>query len=291
MSKSPQIEDGYTRLANELLDAIIQYPFSSREYSIVMAIIRATYGYNKKEDAISGWQLSEMTGIDRSHVSKTIAELIAKNIIIKSDRCRISHGQQVPSLALNKDYKLWSTVAKKATVKTVAELATPTVADSATVAKTAPVPKQPHTVAKTAIDTVAELATPPLPKQPTHKDIPKDNTKDIPKDNSAPDKSGAFSQVDLLLAEGVEKQAALDWLKVRKAKRAGDVTKTVINGLRRESSMAGMTVDEAVKKSCEMGWQGFSASWVTKISPASKSRHVGFEQINYREGVAADGSF
>lgn len=291
MKSSPQIEDGYTRLANELLDAIIRYPFSSREYSIVMAIIRVTYGYNKKEDAISGWQLSEMTGIDRSHVSKTIQELIAKNVIIKSDRCRISHGQQVPSLALNKDYKTWATVAKKATVKTVAELATVTVADSATVAKTAPVPKQPHTVAELAIATVAELATPPLLIQPTHKDIPKDNTKDIPKDNNAPDKSGALIQVDLLMAEGVEKQVAMDWLKVRKAKRAGDVTKTVIDGLKREAALAGITVDQAVRKSCEMGWQGFAASWVNKISPAKQSRHVGFEQINYREGVNADGSF
>jgi phage replication O-like protein O len=185
---SPQIESGYTRIANELLDAIIAYPFSRREFAIVFALIRVTYGFNKKEDAISGWQLSEMTGIDRSHVSKTVAELTEKNILIKSDSGRISHGQNVPFLSINKHYKQWLTVAEKATVRTVAKSATDTVADSATVtvadsatvAKTAPLPKQPHTVAKTATETVADLAQQPLPKQPTHKDIPKDN-KDIPK--------------------------------------------------------------------------------------------------------------
>lgn len=160
---TPQIEDGYTRIANELLDAIISHPFSRREYAVVMAVIRVTYGFNKKEDAVSGWQLSEMTGIDRSHVSKTLSELVQKNILIKSYRCRISHGQNIPFIAINKHYKTWLTVAETATVVTVA--------NSATVAETAPVPKQPQTV--------AELATRPLPKQPTHKDIPKDIPKDI----------------------------------------------------------------------------------------------------------------
>jgi phage replication O-like protein O len=171
---NPQIENGYTRIANELFEAIIKHPFSRREYAVLMCIIRCTYGFNKKEDAISGWQISEMTGIDRSHISKTINELSKNNIILKSDHGRISHGQNVPFLSINKHYKTWITVA---------ELATPTVAETATVAKTAPLPNQPHTVAELATPTVAELAEQPLLKQPTHKDIPKDNTKDIPKDS------------------------------------------------------------------------------------------------------------
>jgi phage replication O-like protein O len=178
---SPQIESGYTRIANELLDAIIAYPFSRREFAIVFALIRVTYGYQKKEDAISGWQLSEMTGIDRSHVSKTITELIEKKVVNRSDSGRISHGQNVPFLSINKHYKQWATVAEKATVKTVAKSATQTVADSATVAKTAPLPNWPHTVAETATVTVADLAQRPLPKQPTHKEIPKE-IKEIPKE-------------------------------------------------------------------------------------------------------------
>ncbi len=168
---APQVENGYTRIANELLDAIISHPFSRREYAVFMAIVRMTYGYNKKEDAISGWQLSEITGIDRSHVSKTINELVQKNIIKKSDSGRISHGQSIPFLSINKHYKTWATVAKKATE---------TVASSATVAESAPLPNQPLTVAESATETVAELAHQPLPKQPTHKDITKD-IKDITK--------------------------------------------------------------------------------------------------------------
>lgn len=150
---SPQTENGYTRIANELLEAIMSYPFSRREFALILAIIRKTYGFSRKEDAVSGWQLSEMTKIDRSHVSKSLSSLIEKNIIHKSDRCRNSHGQEVHFLSLNKHYSEWTTVA-----------------ETATVAKSAPLPKQPQTVAELATVTVAELAHRPLPKQPTHKE-------------------------------------------------------------------------------------------------------------------------
>ena len=39
---SPQTENGYTRIANELFDAILAFPFSKRELLIVLG--RAPYG-------------------------------------------------------------------------------------------------------------------------------------------------------------------------------------------------------------------------------------------------------
>ena len=47
---SPQIEDGYTKIANELLEAISKVNLSSYEFRVIMAIIRKTYGFNKKSD-------------------------------------------------------------------------------------------------------------------------------------------------------------------------------------------------------------------------------------------------
>lgn len=176
---SPQVENGYTRIANELLDAIVRYPFTRREYAILFLIIRMTYGYNKKEDAISFWQIAEITGINRSDVSKSIAELVAKNVVKKTENGRFSHGQSIPFLAVNKHYKQWVTVIKTPTVKTVSETPTETVGELSTVGETPPSVNHLSTVGETPTETVGESPQEPSVKHHTHKDIK--NNKDIPK--------------------------------------------------------------------------------------------------------------
>jgi len=49
---SPQIENGYTRIANELLEAMARINLTPTEWKILMVIIRNTYGYHKKEERI-----------------------------------------------------------------------------------------------------------------------------------------------------------------------------------------------------------------------------------------------
>lgn len=149
---NPQKEDGYTPIANELLEALLKADFSKRQLLVIMAIARMTYGYSRKADALSGWQIASMINVDRSHVSKTLNELQELNVINKLETGRESHGVLVNEIQINKKYKEWLTVAKTATV-----------ANSATVAKTATV-------------TVAKTATQPLPKQPTHKAIKTNKT-------------------------------------------------------------------------------------------------------------------
>lgn len=55
-----------------------------------------------------------------------------------------------------------------------------------------------------------------------------------------------------------------DWLKVRKKKRAGDVTERVFKGLQREAFEAGLTDEQAVTVCCERTWQTFMAEWYLK---------------------------
>jgi hypothetical protein len=52
-----------------------------------------------------------------------------------------------------------------------------------------------------------------------------------------------------------------DFLQVRKAKKAGPITQTVIAGLQREADKAGISLIDAVTACCEFGWQGFNAQW------------------------------
>jgi hypothetical protein len=58
-----------------------------------------------------------------------------------------------------------------------------------------------------------------------------------------------------------------DFLSVRKAKRAGPLTATAIDGLQREADKAGISLEAAVTACCEFGWQGFNAGWYADRAP------------------------
>jgi len=94
---SPQIEKGYTRIANELLEAMYLMPRSDYEHRVFLLIIRFTYGYNKKSDWISLSQICHETGIAKPNASRTIKKLIQKNMIVKEGR----------RSAVQKNYEAW----------------------------------------------------------------------------------------------------------------------------------------------------------------------------------------
>ena len=98
---NPQIEDGYTRIANELLDAIVAYSFTKRQYKLVFHIIRKTYGFGKKVDDMTVTQVSNHIGLDRSAASKALDELVTLNVVIKTN------GRYGYLLGINKNYQEW----------------------------------------------------------------------------------------------------------------------------------------------------------------------------------------
>jgi phage replication O-like protein O len=98
---NPQIEDGYTKIANELLDAIILHDFSKRELKIVLFVLRKTYGWNKKADVMSLSQILTGTGLARTHACKSVNDLVASKVLLKQSHHK---GQMIE---LNKKYKEW----------------------------------------------------------------------------------------------------------------------------------------------------------------------------------------
>jgi hypothetical protein len=60
---------------------------------------------------------------------------------------------------------------------------------------------------------------------------------------------------------GVDSQVAEDFLSLRKTKRS-PVTKTAIEGIRREALKAGLSLNDALSICCEKGWQGFDSAWL-----------------------------
>ena len=113
---SPQLENGYTRISNELYDKIIEFPFTSRQLKLMFAIIRKTYGYGVKHTYLRNEYLCKMTDLEKSAVSRTLQQLKKMGAVI-------DYHQKDPSmpdgtLGIQKDYFRWD----KTVVKTTTEL-------------------------------------------------------------------------------------------------------------------------------------------------------------------------
>ena len=106
MSMSATLENGYTCVANALLEAMFEAHLSARQWAVCMALIRKTFGYQKTQDDIGLSQLVALTKIAKSHVSTTINELVARNIVHKK---RGTYGH---ILAVNTYYASWQQKAK-----------------------------------------------------------------------------------------------------------------------------------------------------------------------------------
>ena len=102
-SGTPQLEDGYTKIADELLEALCRVNLGGREMAVVLALIRMTYGWQKKKDRIAGSQLAKLTGIPRTKIPTLLRSLEAKNIV------RIESGGQgrTATLSIKKDHRKW----------------------------------------------------------------------------------------------------------------------------------------------------------------------------------------
>jgi len=97
----PQLEDGHTKIANEIVEALARVNLSAYESRVLWCIFRKTYGWNKKSDRISYSQFQEVTGMDRRHLGRTLRLLIERQMIT----CQ-GEGQQL-EYAIQKDWEQW----------------------------------------------------------------------------------------------------------------------------------------------------------------------------------------
>ena len=105
----PQTEEGHTKIANELMDALMRVNFSSYERRVLDCVLRKTYGWNKKADRISYTQFEEATGLNRWHVARALGHLITRNVIaVSGNGHKLEYG-------LQKDYELWQSLPKQVT--------------------------------------------------------------------------------------------------------------------------------------------------------------------------------
>jgi len=107
----PQLEDGFTRIANEILEAIARTPLSDYESRCIHLLWRKTYGWqnpsgeSKKVDVISHTQWAKGTGIPRRHVDRVLTRLTKRNVIMKEVIYR--GAKRIILWGFQKRYKEW----------------------------------------------------------------------------------------------------------------------------------------------------------------------------------------
>lgn len=109
---NPQIEDGHTKIANEIMDALCKIRIPGEERQVLDCILRKTYGWKKTEDAISLSQFVEMTGIKKPNISRAIDGLLSKKIIIVIEK----DNAVAKVYRFNKDFEQWKPLSKKITL-------------------------------------------------------------------------------------------------------------------------------------------------------------------------------
>jgi len=94
---NPQIENGHIKIATEIMEQLCRFRIPGEVRQVMDAVVRKTYGWNKKADIITLDQFTELTGLDKPNICRALSKLTTHNII-KTD-----NGQY----SLQKDFDQW----------------------------------------------------------------------------------------------------------------------------------------------------------------------------------------
>ncbi|MGV8123509.1 MAG: replication protein [Candidatus Xenobiia bacterium LiM19] len=107
---NPQLEKGYVKIANELMEAFAKTRMPGSSTQVLMAILRESYGYNQKTAKLSMDRIAKKTGLHRSHVARALKVLLDMKIVTKIGNSFVNEWR------VNKDYETWKTVIKNGNI-------------------------------------------------------------------------------------------------------------------------------------------------------------------------------
>ena len=97
----PQLENGYTRIADEILEKVAKTKLNGTQLRILLIVWRSTYGWQKKEFELSESYLAKATGIHKQQIKRELKTLINNGIIDVKQQATFTTGRV---LAFNKNY-------------------------------------------------------------------------------------------------------------------------------------------------------------------------------------------
>jgi len=95
--------DKFTKWSNELLEAIIQYPFTANEYAVMLFIGRNTYGYGEKTINLRVSKIAEGSNISKKVISRVLRSLLSSSCILYHQ----VEGKTGVTIGIQKDYDKW----------------------------------------------------------------------------------------------------------------------------------------------------------------------------------------
>ena len=239
------LDDGFTRIANELLEAVMHAGLSQHQLLVFMAVMRKTYGFNKKSDWVSNEQLSELTGILPHKCSAAKSVLVKRGILTQTGRV----------IGINKTVSEWSSLPVKGTEKK-------------------PYLKK-VTLPESGKKSLPESGNAYYPNQVNTKDKhTKDNKDNINKPPKSP-KPASFDPAGVDLPEWLSVSVWKSWVDYRrdlkKPIKSQQTVTQAINLLER-CKCSGYQPEEIINQSIANGWQGLFEPKIAKQTPRAQSR-------------------
>lgn len=102
---NPQKENGFTPIANEIMEHICKINLNGTQFRIILFIWRHTYGWRKKGKEMSLGFIAEGIGTNRNHVDRELTTLIEREIVLVNGIGK----RRGRLLSVNKNYEEWKT--------------------------------------------------------------------------------------------------------------------------------------------------------------------------------------
>lgn len=273
---------GFTRMDNSIMEALSAVDLPARELRVVMAIARQTIGYQVETKRLTADDLGKLTNMRRDVISKSISHLLERRVIYRVGGSRGDIGiSPVSEWVFFEEKQKSLTETKTSHSDNIVSL------------------RQESSETKTATCLLYTKKEKPPITLPSEEIIPPQAEQ-----ASKVERKTVFGLKQILADNPhlIPEQILVDWLSLRKAKKAA-VTLTVWTQLNAELSKCtalGITALDAMTEALSAGWQGFKAEWIAKrLNDQPKpqainlSRHVGFSERDYTEGLVRneDGSY
>ncbi|MBU4317112.1 MAG: replication protein [Proteobacteria bacterium] len=110
---SPQLENGYTKIANEILSALFKSRISGEGIRITLFIIRMSYGYSRKNCDLSYAEIGLACCIPRQRVARIIKGSLYPNRVLSVSQLG---SRTTKTFEFNKNFDEWTTREKKVPV-------------------------------------------------------------------------------------------------------------------------------------------------------------------------------
>jgi hypothetical protein len=96
-----------------------------------------------------------------------------------------------------------------------------------------------------------------------------------------------FDFFNSLIEIGVSEKIAIEWIKVRKDKKASN-TETAFDKVKREIEKSGIEANECIKIAVEKSWRGFEYEWIKNLNHGKNNEHSSIgEKQDFLKAVAS----